>query len=156
MTKFIPDLKPRVLIFYFKIFKAWMTVFGPNQVWSRFGFRLNFKFKWARWSASLLSLSGARSLQLCCRRLLPPIGCRALPLQCPPPTIGLAGAKHSSGESRSGRIVAVSTHHLPRCYRCHVRALKHLSESREPPKMTPPPLFHPRPPKLIPPPTMKT
>jgi hypothetical protein len=31
-----------------------MVVFGPNQIWSRFGFDLNFKFNRAHSSASSL------------------------------------------------------------------------------------------------------
>jgi hypothetical protein len=50
-----------------------MVVFGLNKVWSRIGFGLNFKFKQAHWSASLLSLPGAHAVvALLTTVLLPP------------------------------------------------------------------------------------
>jgi hypothetical protein len=54
MTKFVPDLKPCLLVVYLKKLEAWTVPFGPNQVWSIFGFCLNFKFKQAHSSASSL------------------------------------------------------------------------------------------------------
>jgi hypothetical protein len=48
-----------------------MVVFGPNQVWSRFDVRLNFKFK-PDPHVSLLSCCHTRTaVALCFRRLLP-------------------------------------------------------------------------------------
>jgi hypothetical protein len=44
MTKFVPYLKPHLLVFYFKILEAWTVVFGPNTVWTKFEFDSNFKF----------------------------------------------------------------------------------------------------------------
>jgi hypothetical protein len=104
---------------------------------------------WAHGSASLLSLWCTLVVGL----LSPPTH-HLLLLQCPPPASGLARTKHSSVEPRPGRIAAVSTRHLPLCHRCHVHALKHLSEQREPPKMTP--LLLPRLLELFLPPFMKT
>jgi hypothetical protein len=42
MTKFVLELTPRLMVFYLKFLEAWIVVFGPNQVWSRFRFDLEF------------------------------------------------------------------------------------------------------------------
>jgi hypothetical protein len=61
MMKFVPELKPRLMVVYFKFLEAWMVVLGWNQVWSSFGFDLNFKFSMAHSSPSFfLSLARAR------------------------------------------------------------------------------------------------
>jgi hypothetical protein len=79
MTKFVPELKPRLMVVYFKNFEAWMVVFGWNQVWSSFGFDLNLKFSRAHLSASFfLSLALARCSSVaaaCCRVLCRPLHC---------------------------------------------------------------------------------
>jgi hypothetical protein len=80
-----------------------------------FGFDLNFKFA-----------------------LLPPAVACYCPCRAPSVATasGLARAKQVLSP-RSGRIMAISTRHLPRCYRCRARALKHLSQQRKPPKLVP-------------------
>jgi hypothetical protein len=42
MTKFVPELKPRLMVFYFNFLEGWRVVFGPNQVWQRIKFDLEF------------------------------------------------------------------------------------------------------------------
>jgi hypothetical protein len=90
MIKFVPELKPHLMVVYLKILESWMVVFGLNQIWSSFGYDLNFKFSRAHSSASFfLSLmrtrcssaamraarcctaSTAAAYYSCCRRLLP-------------------------------------------------------------------------------------
>jgi hypothetical protein len=61
MAKFLPDKKPHLLVFYLKFFEAWMVVFGPNQLRSRFVFCLNFKFKSGPHVILLSSLSAAHA-----------------------------------------------------------------------------------------------
>jgi hypothetical protein len=61
MIKFVPELKPHLMVVYLKILESWMVVFGLNQVWSSFGYDLNFKFSRAHSSASFfLSLMRTR------------------------------------------------------------------------------------------------
>jgi hypothetical protein len=114
MTKFVPELKPCLMVFCFNFLEAWSVVFGPNQVWNRIGIDLDFfKFSRAHSSASFF-LSLACLLKLCCRALMPP-------LVHAPSTQVLS--------PRSGRIAAVSTRDLPRCYSwslpcVHVEALE--------------------------------
>jgi hypothetical protein len=78
MTYFAPKLKPCLLVFYLKIFEACLVVFGPNQVWSSFGFDFNFKFSRAHSSASyFLHLACDACYALLpttyCRRVTPPL-----------------------------------------------------------------------------------
>jgi hypothetical protein len=76
--------------------------------------------------------------------LLPPAVACYCPCRAPSvatAVLPLASGSHAPSTQvlspRSGRIMAISTRHLPRCYRCRARALKHLSQQRKPPKLAP-------------------
>jgi hypothetical protein len=134
MTKFVPHIKPRLLVFYFNFLDAWMVVFGPNQVWSHFGFDLNFEFArgpqvslpsffvWRTLAATLLPLPAATCVAshytTSCHRLLQSL---------PPHTCMCQRLSGSTAQGRSRHLTACT----PRRY-------------NQPPDAAPLPCTHPR------------